>query len=57
MLGGWGEMECVPGQGTGFTLTAHREGALSNSDWISAVVAAELRLAATGSLEQQLRIR
>jgi hypothetical protein len=50
-------MKCMPGQGTGFTLTARRAGALSNTDRISAAAAAELCLAAAGSLEQQLRIR
>lgn len=50
-------MECMLGQGAGFTLTARRDSALSASDWIPALLTGEQRLAVAGSLKQQLRIR
>ena len=45
------------GQGTGFTVTACRDSALSMSDRIPALLTGEQRLAVAGSLKQQLRIR
>ncbi len=50
-------MECMLGQGTGFTLTARRDSALSTSDRILTLLTGEKLFAIAGSLQQQLRIR
>ena len=50
-------MECMLGQGTGYTLAVRRDSALSTSDRIPAVSIGEKRFANAGPLKQQPRIR